>query len=163
MVFSWGISTADGERLADNFADLSSKGFVSNYYTSVLNSCAYNGRLYFLPGPSKIQGLVYDQTLFEEHGWQVPASLDEYLALCKTIQEETDLLPADFTFKWASGLSVVLNTWAYGEVLAGDSQLSVAAKYAAGEESMIGHMEPMFELFQKLLDAGSHHRGHLYP
>ncbi|WP_455616886.1 extracellular solute-binding protein [Eisenbergiella sp.] len=155
IIFSWGISTTDGERLEDNFVDLSSKGFVSNYYTSVLNSCAYNGHLYFLPGPSKIQGIVYDKTLFDEHGWQVPASLDEYLALCKTIQEETDLHPADFTFKWASGLSVVLNTWAYGEVLAGDANYQWLQKYAAGEESMIGHMEPMFELFQKLLDAGA--------
>lgn len=155
IVFSWGISAADGERLADNFVDLSSKGFVSNYYTSVLNSCAYNGHLYFLPGPSKIQGLVYDQTLFEEHGWRVPTGLDEYLDLCKTIQKETDLLPADFTFKWPSGLSIVLNTWAYGEVLAGDANYQWLQKYAAGKESMNGHMEPMFELFQRLLDAGA--------
>ena len=54
-----------------------------------------------------------------------------------------------------SGLSVVWNTWAYAEVLAGDANYQWLQKYAAGEESMIGHMEPMFELFQKLLDAGA--------
>ena len=73
-------------------------------YTA-LNSCESNGHLYSLPGPGKIQGIVYDKTLFDEHGWKVPTSLDEYLALCRTIKEETDLLPADFTFKWASAVS----------------------------------------------------------
>lgn len=155
LVFSWGISAIEDDRLAENFVDLSSKGFVSNYFTTALNSCEYNGHLYYLPGPGKIQGIVYDKTLFDEQGWKVPTSLDEYLALCRTIKEETDLLPADFTFKWPSGLTSLINAWAYGDVLAGDANYQWLQRYAAGEETMVGHMEPMFELFQKLLDAGA--------
>ena len=40
-------------------------------------------------------------------------------------------------------------------MLAGDANYQWLQKYAAGEETMVGHMEPMFELFQQLLDAGA--------
>lgn len=155
IVFSWGISGIKDDRLAENFVDLSSKGFVNNYFTTALNNCEYDGGLYYLPGPGKIQGIVYDKTLFDEYGWKVPTSLDEYLMLCQTIKAESGLSPTDFTFKWPSGLAILLNTWAYGDVLAGDANYQWLQKYASGEETMEGHMEPMFELFRKLLDAGA--------
>ncbi len=154
LLVSWGVDSLDNALISEKLVDLSSKDFTSNYYTTSLNACQRDGRIYYLPGPSKINGIVYDKTLFAEHQWQVPTSLDSFIQLCQTIKAETGLTPVDFTFKHPSGLSTAMNAWSYSSVLAGNENYQWLQDYAEGNASMTGHMEPMFDLFKQLLDAG---------
>ena len=55
------------------FYDLSAEDFTSLYNQSVLNSVSSGGRLYQLPINSSVQGIFYNKTLFEAHGWEIPA------------------------------------------------------------------------------------------
>ena len=42
--------------------DLSSMPFTSRYNTAMLNSIARDGKLYYLPGPAQVRGIVYNKT-----------------------------------------------------------------------------------------------------
>ena len=52
----------------------------------MLNSIARDGKLYYLPGPAQVRGIVYNKTLFEEKGWKVPNDFNSFIALCRTIE-----------------------------------------------------------------------------
>jgi raffinose/stachyose/melibiose transport system substrate-binding protein len=59
----------------DYLLDLSSENFINNYYMDSVDSCAIDSkRVYYLPGPSDVYGIVYDKTLFDENGWTAPHS-----------------------------------------------------------------------------------------
>ena len=66
-------------------ADLSAKDYCARYKPSYLKDVDLNGRIYFLPMASVVEGIVYNKTLFDENGWTLPKNYDEYQALCKTI------------------------------------------------------------------------------
>lgn len=70
----------------DYFVDLSSEDFTSNYNMGLLDECATSdGRIYYLPGPSDVYGIVYDKIMFEEQGWEVPQSYTEFKELIDKI------------------------------------------------------------------------------
>ena len=70
--------------------------FTSRYNTAMLNSIARDGKLYYLPGPAQVRGIVYNKTLFEEKGWKVPNDFNSFIALCRTI-EASGIAPAIMT------------------------------------------------------------------
>lgn len=53
---------------------------------------------YILPYAANAAGVLYNREMFEEHGWQIPETWDEMLALCDQIQAE-GILPFYFGFK----------------------------------------------------------------
>ena len=46
-----------------------------------------DGKLYSLPSQVETLVLFYNKTLFEQHGWQPPTTMDELLALAEEIQQ----------------------------------------------------------------------------
>lgn len=74
--------------MEEAFIDLSGESFIQNYYLSMLQEGEANGKLYFLPGPSNIYGIVYNKDMFEENGWEVPNNLDEFITLCKPLMKQ---------------------------------------------------------------------------
>lgn len=53
-----------------------------------------NDKIYGIPWQdSYASGFVYNKTMFEEKGWSVPTTMDEFFALCDTIAETTDIAP----------------------------------------------------------------------
>lgn len=48
LLVSWGVDPIDDALLSENLVDLSSKDFISNYYTTSLNACQRDGRIYYL-------------------------------------------------------------------------------------------------------------------
>lgn len=52
-------------------------------------SCVYNDKLYGLQiwNASPEYVMVYNKTLFEENGWEVPTTYDELKELCGKIQD----------------------------------------------------------------------------
>lgn len=146
--------TKDEEMLRNNFIDLSNAPFINNYYQNALDGVAVNGKIYMLPGFSDIYGIVYDRTLFEEQGWELPGSRDEFIALCRNIQEEKGYQAFMPTLKYSRMAMLLSHGLHYEYVIGGRENQQWLQEYRRGEESFLGHMEPMFEGMKELFDAG---------
>ncbi len=53
---------------------------------------------YALPYVANAAGILYNKDMFAEHGWSIPTTWDEFIALCQTIESE-GILPLYFGFK----------------------------------------------------------------
>ena len=81
LIFSRVIQKLTGKP-QDYFYDLSGEEFVNNFYLTSLETCIQpDGGLYYLPGPSNLYGIIYDKTVMEENGWEVPGSYTEFTQL----------------------------------------------------------------------------------
>jgi ABC-type glycerol-3-phosphate transport system substrate-binding protein len=140
--------------------DLSSEDFVDNYYMNSVDSCMTSeGRLCYLPGPSDTYGIVYDKTLFEENGWEVPNSYSEFLQLINTISQSDaakngDLVPIQASIMYPDMFQILFNTYGFDDVFAGQDNFTWLSNYQVGNGSMVGHMESAVEDFKKLFDDG---------
>lgn len=54
--------------------------------------------VYAVPYMANAAGVLYNKDLFEEHGWTIPTTWDEFCALCEDIQD-AGILPLYFGFK----------------------------------------------------------------
>lgn len=144
----------DEEMLSKYFIDLSDAPFINNYYQNALDNVAINGKIYMLPGFSDLFGIIYDRTLFEEQGWKLPDSRDEFIALCRTIQEEKGYQAFMPTLKYSRMAMLLSHGFHYEKVIAGLENQQWLQAYRRGEASFSGHMEPMFQGMKELFDAG---------
>ena len=57
--------------------------------------------VYGVPYAANAAGVLYNRDMFEEHGWEIPTTWDEFIALCEEIQSQ-GILPLEFGFldKW---------------------------------------------------------------
>lgn len=53
---------------------------------------------YIVPYVANAAGVLYNKDMFEEHGWEIPTTWDEMIALCEEIQAE-GILPLYFGFR----------------------------------------------------------------
>lgn len=53
---------------------------------------------YGVPYVANAAGILYNREMFKEHGWEIPTTWEELIALCDTIQSE-GILPFYFGFK----------------------------------------------------------------
>lgn len=54
--------------------------------------------IYAVPYVANAAGILYNREMFQEHGWEIPTTWSELLALCDEIQAE-GILPFYFSFK----------------------------------------------------------------
>ena len=80
------------------FADLTGKFDVSSYYDGPVASCTLEDVLYGVPFGSNCLGLYYNKDMFEENGWEIPETWNEFLELLDTIQASGQQ-PLYFGFK----------------------------------------------------------------
>lgn len=154
IVFGITGFSKDGEMLSKYFIDLSNAQFINNYYQNALDGVAVNGKIYMLPGFSDIFGIVYDRTLFEEQGWELPQSRDEFIALCQNIREANGYQPFLPTLRFGRMAMLISHAFCYDSVIAGNENQKWLQEYRAGEESFMEHMEPMFEGMKELYEFG---------
>lgn len=64
-----------------NEADYADYGFIAGS----LEGFKKDGKLYGLPRNTDVAGFYYNQKMFEENGWEVPATYEELLALADSI------------------------------------------------------------------------------
>jgi ABC-type glycerol-3-phosphate transport system substrate-binding protein len=136
--------------------DLSAESFVDNYYMTAVDGCVNaDGNLYYLPGPMDVYGIVYDKTMFEEKGWEVPHSYSEFIALLDTIRETGDgVVPIQVSLMYPDMFQILFNTYGYEDAYAGRDNYLWLDSYQKGEGSMIGHLEPAVEDFKQLVADG---------
>lgn len=65
-----------------NEADYADYGFIAGS----LEGFKKDGKLYGLPRNTDIQLIYYNQKMFEDNGWEVPATYEDFVELCKTIK-----------------------------------------------------------------------------
>ena len=54
--------------------------------------------IYGLPYAANAAGILYNEDMFVEHGWEIPETWDEFITLCDTIEEE-GIVPIYLGFK----------------------------------------------------------------
>ena len=88
-------SFVDSSILAD-VSDCPTMDSVSPAYSDILKSVTYvpMDDIYGVPYVANAAGMLYNRDLFEEHGWTIPETWDELIALFEQIQSETpDIYP----------------------------------------------------------------------
>lgn len=95
IVYSGAILREDLQK--NYLLDLSAYDFAGRYSVSIINQRDVDGALYMLPGTYSVFSMLYNKSLFEEKGWTVPTTIDEFVALCRQIREESDIIPVAHT------------------------------------------------------------------
>ena len=88
---------------ADLFMDVSDFEGVKNIKQSYLDmekelEVTPHEGIYGLPYVANAAGILYNEDMFVEHGWEIPETWDEFIALCDTIEEE-GIVPIYLGFK----------------------------------------------------------------
>lgn len=92
-----------------NFVDADILADVSDYeglktikpaYVEILENLEFvpTEGIYGVPYVANAAGVLYNRDMFEEHGWTIPTTWDEFIALCEQIQSE-GVQPLYFGFK----------------------------------------------------------------
>lgn len=83
-------SFVDSAILAD-VSDCPTSADVQKAYSDILKSVTYvpMDGIYGVPCVANAAGMLYNKDLFEEHGWTIPETWDELIALFERIQAET--------------------------------------------------------------------------
>lgn len=135
--------------------DLSTQHFPANYNADALQM-DNEGHIYLIPGPLNFNCNIYNKTLLDENGWEVPGSYEELLSLCGTI-DKTGIRGYQFVLQDTSIQSYqiynfcvlsALDTLTHVEGQTWHNQLT------AGKEVSLEPMEVSFQDLQRLIDAG---------
>src|SRR5574344_359110 len=129
--------------------DLSGEKFVNSYNNQALASCAVGGKLYYLPGPSDVYGIVYDKTLFEAKGWAVPHSLSEFVSLCKII-DSSGIRAFQPTCRYPRQAQLLFTMFCYDSVFGGINSYEWLSDYQRGSVPMSSRLAPAFNVYKKL-------------
>jgi len=145
----------------EHLLDLSGEPFVSSYQPNTLNQCTIDGKLYFLPGPSDMYGIVYDKTLFEKYGWAVPQSYTEFISLCKKIDsagiraaDSTRMRAFQPTCKYARQSQLMFTMFCYDSFFGGVKNYEWLEQYQAGKTYLRDKMIPAFDKYHELFADG---------
>lgn len=89
VVSIWGQPSFLDEVLdAGVLAELNEDDYADyEFIAGSLEGFKKDGKLYGLPRNTDIQIIYYNQKMFDDNGWTVPATYDEFLTLCGTIKD----------------------------------------------------------------------------
>lgn len=137
----------------NNLLDLSGYDFISNINAKSLSDLSIDGAVYLLPTSMSLIGCYYNKTLFEEHGWSVPNSLEELEALIPQI-EAAGVKVSEYCSQFDGaqfGIFFDTNAPEYFTTLEGISWIQ---GYLNGTEKATGNLEGAVERYQHLVDIG---------
>lgn len=101
-----------------------------------------------VPYMANAAGILYNKDLFEEHGWQIPETWDELIALCEDIQE-TGILPFYMGYKDAW---TCLSPW--NSIASSLTDATVCKDVNKGESSFSEEYRLVAEQMKTLLQYG---------
>jgi raffinose/stachyose/melibiose transport system substrate-binding protein len=133
--------------------DLSAEDFTQNYNAEALEKCQIDGKLYYLPGPSSIYGIVYDRTMFAEHGWKVPHSYDEFTELVKQI-DAAGIRAIQPTCKYARQAQMIFTMFNYADTFESVDDYRWLLDFQQGKTSMEGHLDAALAKYQEMNRTG---------
>lgn len=74
--------------MAGHLLDLTDQEFVGKYADSGLKSYTVDGKVYATPLQSWFEGIFYNKKIFRENDIAIPKTLDEFIAIHKTLAEK---------------------------------------------------------------------------
>lgn len=150
IVMTWPLDVGQ-EYWSDRLMDLSGFDFTSRYNLSMLNDISKDAKLYYLPGPAQVRGIVYNKTLFNENGWKVPKDFDEFVRLCQTI-EESGIRSLQLGFKNAEVLDTAFIGYSLSDCFSKPQDSQWIKDYNSGVGNFGEHFTPALNTFQSLID-----------
>ena len=136
--------------------DLSGYDFLKNYNLSLVNQRDMDGAVYTVPANYSIICMLYNKTLFSEHGWKVPTTHDELVALCRQIrEEEPDLIPITHPGSMPGTYWRLIGEIAQCGFLGTQDGILWQEKYVAGDASFEEGFGDTISKLQALIDAGA--------
>lgn len=143
----------DKELAKERLVDLSGYEFMSDFSTSLLDHVSIDGGVYLLPVSNTMYGILYNESLMEEHGWEVPSNYEELEALCGEIQE-AGLIPGVVCTQLTGGpFSYVFNL-AKTDWLTTPEGIKWEQDFLAGNATAAGTWESTMDYVQRYIDIG---------
>lgn len=106
------------------------------------------GGVYTVPYMANAAGVLYNRDLFEENGWEIPNTLDEFYALCEDIQA-AGIQPLYFGFK---------DTWTclapWNAICVDLAPSDICSQVNAGTAKFADAYRPVAEVTKSLLQYG---------
>lgn len=152
IVMTWPLDVGK-EYWSDRLLDLSGMEFSSRYNTSMLNDISTDGKLYYLPGPAQVRGIVYNKTLFQENGWEIPEDFEGFLKLCQTI-EASGIRSIQLGFENPEVLATAFTGYNFGSYFSRPQDLEWMDDYNQGKGSFGKHFDGALDVFRQMIDAG---------
>lgn len=131
--------------------DLSELGkLYSGAGTSVYS---YNDSVYALPGISWFEGVYYNKAIFAENNIELPKTFDEYIAVCKKLQE-LGIKPLSAGLK--SWEPMLKNSMAFvaAEYLTTDEGMNFGSEYREGKTTLDGVWNKYLEKWSEMITEG---------
>ena len=87
-IFGMTFNISKHMEVSDKLIDMSGFAFTDKYKENCLNDViTESGAIYALPSHYQCQGITYNKTLLEKHGWELPQSLDDLRELSEKAQQ----------------------------------------------------------------------------
>lgn len=103
---------------------------------------------YAVPYAANAAGVLYNREMFEEHGWEIPETWDQFMDLCEEIKSE-GILPLYFGFK---------DTWTclapWNAIAVGAAPYDVCAQVNRGETTFTEEYREVADKMLELLPYG---------
>ncbi len=136
--------------------DLSGQSFMSNIDSSMLAAMDVDGKIYQVSGAVNARMIIYNQTLFEENGWQVPSDYEELREVCRQIHEEQpEITPLAMGYATDALPFFNLAGFAQAGFLGTVDGVQWQKDYLAGKASIRDGFENALIQFGELIDAGA--------
>jgi len=156
VVFFSGTKSIVSQLDTHFFKDLSANAVLTNYQTEALIQMAQDEAIYALPGPATLHGMVYNKTMFDQYGWTVPETFNEFVQLCLQIKKDTDnqVTPWIPNAKYPNELITLFEGLTYPEILGGLENRTWLHNFKAGKATFNDHMKPLYDTFETLVKNG---------
>lgn len=143
----------DEDLAKERLIDLSGYDFINDFSTALLDQVSIDGGIYLLPVNNAMYGIFYNETLMEEHGWEVPSDFTELETLCEEIRE-AGLIPGVVCTQLTGGpFSNVFNL-AKTDWLTTPEGIKWEQDFLKGSASAAGTWEGTMDYVQRYIDAG---------
>ncbi|MCM1523625.1 MAG: ABC transporter substrate-binding protein [Ruminococcus sp.] len=143
----------DRELAKERLLDLSGYDFMNNISTSVLDQVSIDGGVYLLPVSNAMYGILYNKTLMEEMGWELPQNYRELDALCGEIKDKGMIPGVVGSQLTGNAFSAVLNLAKTGSLTTPEGS-KWERDFLAGDASAEGVWEESMDYVQKYIDIG---------
>lgn len=136
----------------DYITDLSDQPWVESISDEALECVTLDGKVVGMPFTMAGEGIVYNKTMFQENGWEIPTTFSELESLCQQIQD-AGITPFanEFGDAWLLGQLMSAGGYAYIP----DTQ-DFTDKLYAGEATFSGNeqMQRTFDVIDLMLKYG---------
>lgn len=72
----------------DMLLDITDQDFLSNVKPDMLDTVKYDGKVYCLPVSTNTAGVFYNKDIFDQNGIEIPTTYEEFVNVCKTLQDK---------------------------------------------------------------------------